>query len=243
MKMTIKAIIAAIKAYLTARVFHIKEKTAKVDWSVKDVMVGTVRSEEQLHFNLQNRGYYVPAKFITDAQLPIRYIALYEEDIGDCSGISRFGEVLTVRKLKRRRIPVAMRPNTSPEEIYYYFTLREWIDLPQIIEIQDTSRGKPQFTNKFLLDHCTKSYQLFVISSEEEYRLMKEIQKVFKNTDASASNDSTAVYRINNRHSLLVSDGNFTVLNTDGDVLDQIPIATFAQSPRAGFRRIKKAIE
>lgn len=49
-------------------------------------MVGTVRTAEQLQFNIDKQGYYVPAKYITDDLLPIRYIALHEEAIGNqCS--------------------------------------------------------------------------------------------------------------------------------------------------------------
>jgi hypothetical protein len=221
----------------------IEEKLAKVDWSVKDVMVGTVRTAEQLRFNIDRNGYYVPAKYITDDQLPIRYIALHEQDLGDESGIRRFGEVLTAQKIKRGRIPVTMRPGANPEELYYYFTVRKWNDLPQLIEIKDSFKGKPQFTNKFLLDHCTKSYQLFAISSEEEYRLMVEINKAFDNLSAVSSDESTAVYRVNDIHSVVLADGCFTITNDNGDILDKITVSSFAKSPRTGFRKIKKAVE
>ncbi len=219
-----------------------EEKLAKVDWSVRDVMVGTVRTVEQLRFNIDKRGYYVPAKYIGEHQLPIRYIALHEEGISDTAGIKRFGEVLTTQIIKRGRIPVTMRPGGNPEELYYYFTVRKWIDLPQIIEIKDSFRGKPQFTNKFLLDHCTKSYQLFAISSGEEYRLMVEISKVFQNLSAAASRDSTAVYRVNGSHSVIVDESCFTVSNDQGGIIERIPISSFARSPRACFNRIKKLV-
>ena len=221
----------------------IEEKLAKIDWSVRDVMVGTVRTEEQLTFNIEKRGYYVPARFITDKRLPIKYIALYEEKLGNESGIKRYGEVLTAQKIRRGSIPISMRKNTDPNEIYYYFTVREWINLPQTIEIFDSHKGEPQFTNKFLLDHCNKSYQLFAISSEEEYRLMVEINKAFDNFNASTTNDNTAVYRVNDKHSVIVSDGFFTITNDNGDKLNEISIREFARSPRVGFRKIKKAVE
>ena len=221
----------------------IEEKLAKVDWSVKDVMVGTVRTQEQLDYNIQSKVYYAPARYITESQLPIRYIALYEAGIGDSSGICRYGEVLTTGKVKRGRIPVPMRSGADPNEPYYYFTVREWISLPRTIEIQDTFRGRPQFTNKFLLEHCTKSYQLFAISSEEEYRLMSEINKAFKNLEASTAADNTAVYRINDQHSVIVADGFFTITTDSGEVLDRIAVSDFSRSPRAGFRRIKKVVE
>ena len=221
----------------------IEEKLAKVDWTVKDVMVGTVRTAEQLQFNLDKNGYYVPAKYISDKQLPIKYIALHEEGVGDASGIKRYGEVLTAQKLKRGRIPVAMRLGANPEEIYYYFVVRKWIDLPHAIEIRDSFKGKPQFTNKFLLDHCTKSYQLFAISSEEEYRLMIEINTAFNNLSASTSDYSTAVYRINDTHSVIVDESFFAITNNNGDIIERIAISNFAKSPRASFNKIKKLVE
>lgn len=220
----------------------IEEKLAKVDWSVRDVMVGTVRTAEQLRYNIDKRCYYVPAKYISEDKLPIRYIALYEKDLGNESGIKQFGEVLTARNLKRAEIPITMRHGADPEENYYYFTVRKWEQLSQIIALKDTSKGRPRFTNKFLLDHCNKSYQLFAISSEEEYRLMTEINKAFDNLSATASDENTAVYRINDAHSVIVADGHFIITNDNGDILDQISVSTFTKRPRAGFGRIKKII-
>lgn len=221
----------------------IEERLARVDWSVKDVMVGTVRTADQLQFSLDKRGYYVPAKYISDDILPIRYIALYEKDLGGESGIKRFGEVLTTQKFKRSRIPVTMRPGADPEELYYYFTVRKWEPLPRVIGLQDTAKGKPQFTNKFLLDHCTKSYQLFAISSEEEYRLMTEINKAFEVMSASTADNNAAVYRINDNRSVIVADGHFTITSDAGDIIDSIAISSFARNPRAGFRKIKRTID
>jgi hypothetical protein len=38
-----------------------------------------------------------------------------------------------------------------------------------LIEIKDCFKGKPQFTNKFLLDHSTKSFQLFHLANAQRY--------------------------------------------------------------------------
>ena len=220
----------------------IEEKLAKVDWSVKDVMVGTVRSEEQLQFNLERKGYYVPEKYITDDMLPVRYIALYEQEIGGEPGIKRYGEVLTARKIKRGKIPVSLSRN-NPDELYYYFTVRSWETLDKTIEIKDSNRGKPMFTNKFLLDNCTKSYQLFAISSEEEYRLMVEINKAFDDIDAAQQSDNTTAYRINDKNTVFVSEGNFVITNDAGEIIETISISSFAEKPRAGFNKIKEIVK
>lgn len=54
--------------------------------------------------------------------------------------------------------------------------------------------------------------------------------------------DNTAAYRVNDRHSIIVSGGCFTITNDNGDVLDRIAVKDFARSPRAGFRRIKNTV-
>lgn len=220
----------------------IEEKLAKVDWSYRDVMVGTVRTQEQLRYNIEKKCYYAPARYISDDKLPLRYIALYESDIGTESGIRLYGEILTTSKVYRKNIPVPMRKGANPDEVYYFFRIRNWEKLESVIELQDSQKGRPQFTNKFLLDNCKKSYQLFSISSEEEYRLMVEITKAFKNIDAYTNNES-AVYNINNTHSVIISDGKFIISNENGEIIEDISIKDFSRMPRAYFNKIKKVIQ
>ena len=219
----------------------IEEKLSKVDWSHKDVMVGTVRTAKQLAYSKDKNAYYAPAKYISDDKLPIRYIALYEHNIGTESGIKTYGEVLTTRKVRRSQIPVSMRNGADPDEVYYYFTVRNWGNLANRIELQDSQRGKPHFTNKFLLDNCTKSYQLFSISSEEDYRLMVEMNEAFDDLNASSTEDSAPVYRTNDK-TIFTMDGCFVVANNDGEIIDRILISDFATKPRVVFSKIKQLI-
>lgn len=212
----------------------IEERLARFDWSVKDVMVGTVRTKEQLQFNLDKKWYYVPARFITDDVLPIRYIALHEEGIGTDSGIKVYGEVLESRKMKRSTIPTPTK--SDPNEIYYCFRVREWIKLEETIIIKDSSRGKPRFTNKLLLDTCTESYQLFEIESEADYRLMQEITNAFGDIEADEK-----VYRISDTFSITTVGDNFTVMSDDG-ATEKISKTSFKNHPRAIFANLKKRI-
>jgi hypothetical protein len=80
---------------------------------------------------------------------------------------------------------------------------------------------------------------LFNIHSEEEYRLMVEINKAFDNLATSTADNNAAVYRINETRSVIVADGNFTITNDNGETLGTISISNFARSPRSGFRKIK----
>lgn len=72
---------------------------------------------------------------------------------------------------------------------------------------------------------------------------MSEINKAFKNPEASTAADNTAVYRINDQHSVIVADGFFTITTDSGEVLERIAVSDFSRSPSAGFRRIIKVIE
>lgn len=206
------------------------------EWLEKDVMVGTVRSAEQLRYNLSTRSYYAPARFVSENQLPVSYIALHEQGIGVPVGIKRYARVCTTEKIPRGKIPVSMRPNTDPEEPYYYFTVEEWLKLPRPIVIQGTARGKPRFTSKFLLDHCTHSYQLFAVRSETEFRLMAEIQK------ALADGQHRFDCPVSSSRRVTIGDGSIVITDGTGRELDKIRLSAYARKPQVFFYRIARQI-
>ena len=131
-----------------------------------------------------------------------------------------------------------MSRNNGDEE-YYAFRIKEWKTLPTPIVVKDEWVNEPKFTSLFLLEHSQQSFELFNIHSEEEYRLMVEINKAFDNLATSTADNTAAVYRINETRSVIVADGNFTITNDNGETLGTISISNFAHSPRSGFRKIK----
>ena len=221
----------------------IEERLAKVDWSVCDVMVGSLGSVAQFDDNIRRKYYYVPAKYVKDSDLPIHYIALYQSKnrFKEYAGIRYYGEVTYMQKVKRKDIDFPMSRNNG-DEWYYAFRIKEWKTLPTPIAVKDEWVNEPKFTSLFLLEHSHQSFELFNIHSEEEYRLMVEINKAFDNLSTSTTEDNSAVYRVNDSHSVIVADGNFTITNDNGDILGSISISNFARSPRAGFSAIKGLI-
>ena len=221
----------------------IEERLAKVDWSVRDVLVGSLGSVAQFEDNIKRRYYYVPAKYVKDGNLPIHYVALYQSRnrFKEYAGIRYYGEVTYMKKVPRKEIKFPMSRNNGDEE-YYAFRIKEWKTLPTPIVVKDEWVNEPKFTSLFLLEHSQQSFELFNIHSEEEYRLMMEIKKAFDHLATSASAENTAVYRINDTHSVIVADGYFTISNKDGEILEQISVSSFAQNPRSGFRKIKNSI-
>lgn len=217
------------------------QESFQIDLSVKDVMVGTVRNHTQLEFIMKYNGYYVPAIFVNEDPFAIRYIALYEIGTNGSPCIKRYGEVVYVRKVNRSRIPVPTKRNNGNEP-YYYFQVRCWDEIPHTIEICDTQRGQPLFTNKFLLDNCTHSYELFSITSGADYRLMSVINKAFEDMHDYEPEGYCNSYRINESCSLIMAQGYIAVVNGNGELLEKIPYNSFTAYPKDGFDRIKRAV-
>ncbi|MBR4289337.1 MAG: restriction endonuclease-like protein [Oscillospiraceae bacterium] len=222
----------------------IEERLSKTDWSVRDVMVGSLGSVAQFEDNIKRRYYYVPAKYIKDSDLPIRYIALYQSKnrFKEYAGVRYYGEVTYMQKVKRKDIDFPISRNNG-NEMYYAFRIKAWKTLPAPIAVKDEWVNEPKFTSLFLLEHSQQSFELFNIHSEEEYRLMMEINKAFDNLSTSTADNNAAVYRINDSHAVIVADGNFTITNNTGDILGSVSISNFARSPRAGFREIKRLLQ
>ena len=146
-----------------------------------------------------------------------------------------------MKKVKRKDIDFPMSRNNG-DEWYYAFRIKEWKALPTPIAVKDEWVNEPKFTSLFLLEHSHQSFELFNIHSEEEYRLMVEINKAFDNLSTSTTDNNSAVYRVNDNYSVIVSDGYFTITNSNGEILDRISVSSFSKGPRAGFRKIKQAL-
>lgn len=222
---------------LFARLFPKSAKVSnQIHWDKTDAMVGTVRSEEQLTFNLSHNCYYVPGKFLPQEKLPIRYIALHERDSEDIPCIIRMGEVLTTQTLSRGTIPVTMRPGADPKEPYYFFTVKEWVNLPHRIEIRDTARGKPLFTTKFLLERCHTSWELFAVTDPKDYALLEAVYSFLTDPEEGVKNYPIGVDRT-------VILENSTLMVTDRKKpLGSVSLKEYRSSPRDSFLYLKKLL-
>ena len=222
----------------------IEEKLAKVDWSVKDVLVGSFKSEKQFIDNYKRKYYYVPAKHVDGNLFPIKYVALYQSSnmFGNEAGIRYYGKITKAKRLRREEIDFPYAPHKAKEP-YYAFMVDEWKTLSDVILVKDEGVAEPKFTNLFLLQNCNQSYELFNVHSDEEYRLMFEIKKAFKDIKTSTTNNETISYSINDKNTIAITEGYFTIMSKNGDILDRISMSSFAKSPRAGFNEIKKMIE
>lgn len=212
------------------------DELAAVDFSLLNVLIGTVRSDAQFDYCLSSNTYYIPAKTVTPADLPVSVIALYEEGLTRRAGIKRYGRVTDTRVVKRSDIPVPMsRPN--PDEAYYLFSVADWVYLEHPIAIQDTARGKPMFTSEFLLTHCRRSYQLLTIRSPEAYRLC-ELLCHLSETDS----DKPVFRRVGEHHLITVTEDRMRLLSAEGVCLYACPARMLSDGPAEVLRGMVRAL-
>ena len=209
---------------------------ATVDFSRLDVLIGTLRSDEQFDYCMEEKAYYVPAKTVTSADLPVAVIALYEEGLTRKAGIKRYGRVTDTRVVKRSDIPVPMSRN-NPDEAYYLFFVADWVYLEHPIAIQDTARGKPMFTSEFLLTHCRRSYQLLAIRSPEAYRLCELLCHL-----SETASDKPVFRRVGEHHIITVTEGGLRLLNAEGACLYSCPARWLSHAPAEVLRGVARAL-
>ena len=212
------------------------EELAAVDFTRLNVLIGTLRSDGQFDYCIGEKAYYVPAKTVTPADLPVSVIALYEEGLTRRAGIKRYGRVTDTRVVKRADIPVPMSRN-NPEEAYYLFFVADWVYLEHPIAIQDTARGKPMFTNEFLLTHCRRSYQLLAIRSPEAYRLCELLCHL-----SETASDKPVFRRVGEHHLVTVTEGRMRLLSAEGACLYACPARMLSDGPAEVLRGVVRAL-
>ncbi len=202
-----------------------------VDWHVQDVLVGSFRNEEQFRINYRRRFYHTAVKNIVPSQLPVRYVAMCRQKTWENPGIQYYGEVTETRIVKRRDIPVPTKRN-SAEEPYFLFSIRRWEALPAAIAIKEEGVYVPRSTNLFLLRNCRRSFELFCIRSEAEYRLLCALRQLEKGTAGTGKpNDPPMIVRVDEDHILCLQNGYAVLCNGTGETISQVRAADLASFP------------
>ena len=156
----------------------IEEQLQKVDWSVRDVMIGALSRREQLEEALKNHYYHILVKAVKKDRLPIRKIALYQSKrlFGDESGIRYIGEVLNYEIKPGKEISSKSR---RPNEQYYVFHIKNWKRLAKPIRTKEQGVRVNQYTNEFLVENADIFPDLLP-NNEETYRLYSELKYMCK---------------------------------------------------------------
>ena len=214
----------------------IEEKLAKVDWTRRDVLIGSMSNIQQMDACLKHNFYHIPAYRINESNLPIRMVALYQSKnlFGTKAGIRYYGDVVSCTRVYRKEI---IEIPKDSDEYYYRLDIKEWKELPKPITAKEI--GKVHFfTNEFLLEHSSEVPEL-MLRSEEEYRLYFELKRALNNTEI---NDSESDIRFHYADAMIAfEDGNINVYK-NGKIVDKKSVEAFSRSPNSVFRLLQKSI-
>ena len=215
------------------------DELAAADFSHRDVLIGTVRSDAQFDYTLASLSYYAPVKTVPPHDLPVRLVALYEEGLTRRPGIKRYGEVTEIRVVKRSDIPVPMS-RSNGEEAYYLFTVKSWEYLDHPIGIVGTSRGRPAFTTEFLLTHARRSYQLVSITSAAEYRLTQVLCLAY--LEATEDPAIETFRRVGDSHIIGIGGGMLSLIHARGEILFRCPLRAMENEPAEVLNNLAHAL-
>lgn len=214
----------------------IETKLAKVDWSVRDVLVGALSNKTQLDAALKHRFYHVPVLLIAESALPIRYVAIYQSYklFGKESGIHYFGEVTRCTELPRNEIKEI--PSTKTD-LYYRFEVKEWQKLNTPIKVKAGLRTRG-YTNLFLLRYSSEVSEIF-IRSEIEFRLYNELKRI--TGDISINDDDVTKGFLINDKTIYINNGEI-LIGKESKIVARYTVSEFEKRPGATVRRMKEEV-
>jgi hypothetical protein len=214
----------------------IENKLKKVDWSVRDVLVGALSKREQLEVCLDGRFYHIPKNKVNDTNLPIHYIAIYQskKKFGKEAGVHYYGAVKTCTLVPRNSITEL--PSDSIE-MYYRFEVKEWRKLNKPIAPKEIPFVNI-YTNLFLLQHSTVIPEL-QLRSEEEYRLNLELKRAANDT---VINEDSVDISFRFKNSLITFDAGNICVHKNNKICARYKVSDFLSKPGSIFRMIRKEV-
>ncbi|SMP70904.1 restriction endonuclease-like protein [Anoxynatronum buryatiense] len=160
------------KAVLPIGVYDYLER---IDFEDRNVLVGMLKSIEQFNKCMEENFYYIPKKLVADQRLNIKYIALYQSInlFNGNAGIRFTGEIEALKELPRHGI---IELPSHSVEIYYYFKIKKWMELPNPIRIEGAGTRSNFYTNRRLLDVSEVVSELYC-KSKEQFRGLRESER------------------------------------------------------------------
>jgi uncharacterized protein len=213
----------------------IENRLKNIDWTIRDVLVGSLRDKPQLDVTLQSRHYWILKSQVPEGAFPIRYVALYQSKnlFGKDAGVLYFGEVVAVDSRKRDKIPYFPGDFWKQDQDYWYFTIKEWQKLDVRIMPKELWRSVI-FTNLFLLKN-SEYFPELKIANEEEYRLNYELKWHLRMGVADDSNPSQLSFDCGNAK-MFVEQDVIKLVDGAGMVLLSKPVALFRSKPEETVR-------
>ena len=209
----------------------IEERLKTVDWNKREVLIGLVQDEKHKNLFLNNNMYFTRRFDI--ANLPVRYVALYEKG----TGIGWYGEVIGWEQTLGRTL--LGRRVARGNDKYHVFRVLKWHVFDTPISVAEYGPSPIAYTNYFLLSN-SKTYSELMLKSEADYRFFTELKR---RTDAATIEQSDEAIAFEfGAAKVLLDKLNICVYVGDKQV-DMCTVKAFSKHPNAMFRRFQKYAE
>lgn len=218
----------------------IEERLAKVDWTMEDVLVGSLSSKEQWEDCFDKNYYYVPQSSMA-LYHQVDYVAIYQSKklFGDDAGVLYFGNVEETTIVARKELN-NLGGRTHPEAKCYRFAIKKWEKLPSKIDFERDWVYRPRYTNAFLLKNSKSTFELFNIRSEADYRLVYELRRIQENLRVQ-DNPNELFVKINDTISVYNDELYIRVYDSGREQLRK-STSDFRKSPSIVFESIKQCL-
>ena len=142
-----------------------------------EVLVGALKSKEQLEVNLKHNFYHIPAKKINLAKNNIKYVALSQSQnlFGSDGGIVWYGKIKDIHLVKRNEI---LEIPKNDEDLYYKIEIEKWCRLEEKIKIDKYQVRSFIYTTFYLLNNAGSVTEL-CIKNKDEFRLFLELKRLY----------------------------------------------------------------
>lgn len=145
----------------------------------QNVLVGSIRTKEQLQFMLDQKIYYIPCKRVRLDEYHLEHIAVYlnKRDFPDNYGVRYYGNINKIEVKKRKVIDIPLTRNNGKES-YYVFHIESWRELEENVLPEGYGvRGSHIYTNFMLLQKARTIPELS-INTMEQWRIWLELKRV-----------------------------------------------------------------
>ena len=189
----------------------------------RNVLIGSIRSKEQLKFIKEKKIYHMPIKegdnFLKDQ---IEYISIYQSKtlFGSESVIEFYAKIKKREIINRKKIPFRKFENRK-DELYHYFELESFKKLENPIKVRDFGvSNRYILTNNLLLERA-KYFPELALKDSKEWRIWIELNRI-RDTYA---NDIEYDFEINNirfevkNNTLVSKEFEFNIENWDSKLI------------------------
>jgi len=199
------------------------------------VLVGALKNEKQLEFNLKNQFYHTPLKNIDLTKRKVNVIALAQSKklFKEQAGIRYYGKVSAIHIVKRSEIHEI--PKDS-DELYVKFTIESWKTLESPLKVEGFQVSKLLYTTEYLLKN-SKTVSDLMIQSKEEFRLWMELKTISTKVETieKAVGNKIEGFKVGNKEILVDRE---TIKVLEGQLVETYPLSDMINRPRTLMKLI-----